>query len=290
MDDKSGRPPTIVDGLLPVSAQGAFHTLEYRHIGSPRGVPASAPVLVFLHEGLGSVSAWRDFPAKLCERCQLPGFVYSRPGYGRSSPANVPRTPRYLHDEALDVLPAVLDAAGIEQCVLVGHSDGASIALIFAGSHHAVGRLVALELMAPHVFNEPESVKGVRHADTAWQSGALRDSLVRHHGEQAEAAFSGWRDIWLSPRFRRWNIEACLPSVQAPVLLVQGADDQYGSSAQLDAIERGLAGPVARAPLLPGCGHAPFRECPGAVLALCAEFVAPLTGNIVAKRKQHTRP
>lgn len=282
---------TVVDGWLPVPARSAFHTLEYRHIGAARDTAASAPVLVFAHEGLGCVSTWGEFPQALCERTGLAGFVYSRPGYGGSSPATLPRTPRYLHDEALDVLPAVLDAAGIARAILVGHSDGASIALIYAGSRAAEGRLQGLVLLAPHVFNEPACIRGVEAADAAWQTGKLSAVLRRFHGEQTDNAFSGWRDIWLSAKFRRWNIENCLPAITVPVLLLQGEDDEYGTPAQLDAIETGVGGRLDRPPLLAICGHQPHRDAAEQVLQAAAGFAATVLapGASVGLRK-HKRP
>lgn len=252
--------------------------LEFRRCGhSPRG----APTLVFLHEGLGCVSTWRDFPDRVARATGLAALVYSRAGYGRSDPAPLPRPPRYMHDEALVVLPQVLAAAGVGDPVLVGHSDGASIALIHAGGGGAP-RPRALVLMAPHVFNEALCVRSIRAAREAWQRGELREPLTRHHGAQAEAAFFGWNDVWLSPGFRQWSIEEYLPGLRVPVLLIQGEQDEYGTLRQLDAIEAGTTAPVRRL-LLPGCRHAPHRDQPERTLESIAAFLQEVPSGAPAR-------
>ena len=246
--------------------------LECRWWGEPG---RTAPTLVLLHEGLGCVAMWRDFPALLHRRTGLPVFVYSRAGYGQSDPATLPRGIDYMHVEGREVLGAVLDAAGIEDAVLVGHSDGASIAIVHAGEHAggSAPRVRALVLLAPHVFCEDVSVESIRAAGDAYRGGGLRERLARHHGAQVDAAFFGWHDAWLRPEFRRWSIEAFLSGITAPVLLIQGDRDAYGTAAQLDAIERGVAGPVTRT-WLEGCGHAPHRERPGEALDAIGTFLA----------------
>lgn len=230
-----------------------------------------APTLVFLHEGLGCVSLWRDFPARLAEATGCGALVYSRAGYGRSSPVSLPRPLDYMEREGTEVLPRVLAAAGIQRALLVGHSDGGSIALVYAGATPARETL-ALLLEAPHVFVEERSVTGIEAAVREYRTGDLAARLRRHHGENLEGAFLGWSGAWLDPAFRRWNLERFLPGVQVPVLLVQGEDDAYGTAAQVETIARGIAGP-ARLRLLPGCGHAPHREQAEPVLAEMAAFV-----------------
>jgi pimeloyl-ACP methyl ester carboxylesterase len=265
--------PAPPDRALPqLSAAGL--RLEYTWHGPG---PRSAPTLVFLHEGLGSVSAWRDFPARLAEACGCGALVYSRGGHGGSDPVPLPRPLDFMHDEARRVLPAVLDAAGVRDAVLVGHSDGGSIALIHAGG--AAGtRVRALLLEAPHVFCEEISVASIAAAAERFRQGELRRALERHHGANVEVAFWGWNHVWLDPGFRDWNIEDCLPGVRVPVLVIQGDQDEYGTAAQVDAIERGCGGPVERL-LLQGCGHAPHRDRPGACLDAMAGFVSRALGT-----------
>ena len=237
----------------------------------------SGPVLVLLHEGLGCVAMWRDFPALLHRRTGLPVFAWSRTGYGGSDPAVLPRRVDYMHVEGRDVVGAVLDAAGIEEAVLVGHSDGASIAIVHAGTHAqpSSSRIRALVLLAPHVFCEDVSIASIRAAGDVYRDGGLRERLVRYHSNQVDAAFFGWHDAWLLPGFRQWSIEGFLPDITVPVLLIQGAQDAYGSAAQLDAIERCVAGPVTRR-WLEGCGHAPHRERPRETLDAIDAFVGRL--------------
>ena len=244
----------------------AGHRLECVRI---RGAK-SAPTLVFLHEGLGSVALWKDFPARVAEATGCPVLVYSRAGYGRSSPAVLPRVPNYMHVEALTVLPALLDRLGIADPVLVGHSDGASIALLHAGSGSRPVR--ALVALAPHVFVEDMSIASIDEVRRQYETTDLRKKLARRHADP-DAAFRGWNDVWLAPAFRSWNIEACLPGVRCPLLLIQGRDDEYGSAAQLDAIERQVGGKVARIELA-DCRHSPHRDQPEATLAAIADFVA----------------
>jgi len=247
------------------------HRLEVAWHGPP---PGAAPTLVFLHEGLGGVSAWRDFPARVAAATGMGALVYSRLGYGGSDPAPLPRPLSYMHDEALAALPEVLDVAGIRECVLFGHSDGGSIALVFAGSGLPQSkRVLSLVLEAPHVFVEDVSVTSIAAARVAYETGDLRSRLARHHGANVDGAFRGWNDAWLDPAFRRWNIEEYLPRVRVPLLVIQGEDDAYGTLAQVDAIERGVSGPVTRL-VLPRSGHAPHRDRPEEVLSAVTAFVA----------------
>jgi pimeloyl-ACP methyl ester carboxylesterase len=239
--------------------------LEYREIDGDRDLPS----LVFLHEGLGSVSLWRDFPERLAEATGRHALVYSRLGHGQSDPLEGPRTPRYMHDEALEVLPAVLDRLGLQEPVLVGHSDGGSIAVIHAGmGDRPVSSLI---LLAPHVFVEDVSIAGIAEARRVFEATDLPARMARHHRDP-HATFRGWNDIWLAPEFRDWNIEEALPGIGCPVLVVQGEHDQYGSLAQLDAIERGVRGPVQRV-VLPS-GHSPHLELPDETLAAARDFLA----------------
>lgn len=226
--------------------------------------------LVFLHEGLGSVAQWRDFPDALCAELGLDGVVYDRPGHGGSDAAPAARTFRYLHDEAWQVLPAVLDAAGIERAVLVGHSDGGTIALLFAA--RSPDRVAAAITEAAHVHVEPETLAGIAAAVEAWRSTDLRHRLARHHGEKAQALFHAWADTWLAPGFRGWNVERDIAGLACPLLLIQGAADEYGTPGQLAAIARAALGPVERL-LLPGVGHTPHRQARAATLQAMADFV-----------------
>ena len=231
-----------------------------------RQIAGAEPALVFLHEGLGSVGLWRSFPERLAAVTGRRALVYSRAGHGFSDVPGEPRTPRFMHDEALDVLPSVLAEAGISNPVLVGHSDGASIALIHAASHP----VRALVLLAPHVFVEDVSVASIAEARETFETTDLAERMGRYHRD-AEATFRLWNDIWLAPEFRDWNIEDVLPRIAVPVLLIQGEHDQYGTLAQVEAIRDGVSGPCELVVL--DCRHAPHLEAPGETLAAAADFV-----------------
>jgi pimeloyl-ACP methyl ester carboxylesterase len=218
----------------------------------------SKPSIVFLHEGLGSVAGWRDFPRTLCDRLDAPGVLYSRRGYGRSTVLDAPRAVDYLHREAWEVLPALLATLGIEQPFLVGHSDGGSIALLYAARHAPR----AIAVMAPHVFVEDVTIEGIRAARDAWTGGKLREPLARLH-EDPDGAFFGWNDGWLAPDFRCWNIEAELPKIRCPVLAIQGYEDAYATMEQLDRIARATRD--CRLLKLENCGHSPQRDQPAVV-------------------------
>jgi pimeloyl-ACP methyl ester carboxylesterase len=235
--------------------------IETRHIGAPGG-----PTLVFLHEGLGSAGLWRDFPERLAQATGLPAFVYSRAGYGKSDPAPMPRPVRYMHDEA-ELLPEILATAGIADPVLIGHSDGASISIIHAGSG---GKARALVLEAPHVFTEEMGLRSIAQAREAYEKGDLRARLSKHH-QDVDAAFWGWNRPWLDPEFRKWNLEEFLPRIDAPILVVQGEQDEYGTTKQVEAIQRGARN--VQVLLLPDCGHSPHRDQPEATLRGIADFV-----------------
>jgi pimeloyl-ACP methyl ester carboxylesterase len=224
------------------------------------------PALVFLHEGLGSVELWRDFPERLAAASGRRGLLYSRAGHGQSEVPEGDRTPAFMHEEALDVLPEVLAAAGIERPVLVGHSDGGSIALIYA-SQHPVSALI---LLAPHVFVEDVTVASIEEARDTFATTDLGERMGRYHREP-ERTFRLWNDIWLAPEFRSWNIEDVLGGVTAPTLLIQGEHDQYGTLAQIDAISRGVSGPVERVVL--DARHAPHLEAPEETLDAAANFL-----------------
>ncbi|MCP3956131.1 MAG: alpha/beta hydrolase, partial [Desulfobacterales bacterium] len=211
--------------------------------------PEEAPTLVFLHEGLGCVALWRDFPAKLAAATGCGAFVYSRLGYGKSDPCELPRLIRFMHTEGLEVLPRVLEAAGIKECILVGHSDGGSIAIVYAGGTPAVP-LRGLITAAAHVFCEQLSVDSIENAKIQYEEHNLRQKLNKYHGANTKYAFRGWNDIWLDPDFMDWNIEEYLPGIQVPILAIQGEEDQYGTRAQIEAIKR-MAGPRAKTLLLP---------------------------------------
>ena len=238
------------------------------------GAATGCPPLVFLHEGLGCVSLWRDFPDHVARRVGAPAMMYSRAGYGQSDGLEAPRTPRFLHDEALVVLPALLDQLGIEKPVLIGHSDGASIALIHAA---ASGRAVtAAVLMAPHVFVEACSLESIARITETYETTDLKARLARYHA-RVDDAFLGWSRAWLDPRFRSMNLGVEASALAVPALLIQGADDEYGTLAQLDAIAEVAKGPVQRV-VLSNCGHVPHRDQEGAVLDAVAGFLGRWVG------------
>lgn len=246
-------------------------TLEARVWGPP---PDVAPTLVLLHEGLGSVSLWRGFPEALATETGWGVFAYSRAGYGQSDPANLPRPIDYMTCEAQEILPLVLDGFGFEKGVLLGHSDGASIAAIHAGTV-ADRRVRGIVLMAPHFFTEPQGLASIASAKTAYESTDLAARMARHH-RNPDNTFYGWNDAWLNPEFAAWNIEDCIRGIACPVLAIQGLDDQYGTMAQIDALAAGTAGAFTRLDMQ-GCQHAPHLEQPERTLAAVAAFV---TGQV----------
>ena len=242
--------------------------VEYQFIPGARDKPA----LVFLHEGLGCVAQWRDFPAQVAAATGLPALVYSRIGYGGSSPCALPRPISYMHDEAEQGLPDLLRALGIDDYILIGHSDGASIALIHAGSSRP--GLRGLAVMAPHSFAEDISIRSIAAANVAYRTGDLRTRLMKYHGTNVDCAFHGWCDSWLNPDFRHWTIENYLDGIDKPLLAIQGEADEYGTLAQIDCIMARVQG--AQKLILPACGHSPQRDKPAETLAALCDFVVAL--------------
>jgi pimeloyl-ACP methyl ester carboxylesterase len=233
-------------------------------------IPGNAhlPELIFLHEGLGSASHWKDFPALVAASTGCPVIVYSRYGSGDSEVLTEARPVRYMHDEALATLPELLSKFSIENPILIGHSDGASIALIYAGAHDRVRGAI---LLAPHVFVEDLSVSSIAEAKVSFESTNLPELLGRYHRDPART-FWGWNNIWLHPDFRSWNIEEYLPRITCPMLVIQGLDDQYGTMAQVEAIRKQSGGPV-EVLKLENCRHSPQRDQPKATLEAITRFV-----------------
>lgn len=251
--------------------------IEYRWTGPGHSAlrEVGRPVIVLLHEGLGSVALWKDFPDRLADAAQLPVLVYSRIGYGGSDPCALPRPITYMHEEGETVLPDLLAALNVGPHILVGHSDGASIALVYAGARERED-LLGLAVMAPHVFCEEVSVKSIRAAGRAYAEGDLRSRLEKYHGPNVDCAFRGWCDSWLNPDFLHWNIESYVDGIKKPLIAIQGEDDEYGTRAQVDSIARRTAGEVELL-MLPACGHSPHRDQPEATLQALRRFIRPLS-------------
>lgn len=266
--------------------RAAGHRLHAERLRPPHA--AAGPTLVFLHEGLGSIGQWRHFPAELCARTGLPGLVYERWGYGRSEALTGSRPKHYLCREARDSLPEVLAASGIvEPPILFGHSDGGSIALLFAAAWPERARAVISE--AAHVFVEEVCLAGIRLACAAYEQGTLRAGLHRYHGDNTDPMFRGWCDTWLRPGYRDWSMEAELPRITCPALIIQGADDEYGTRAQVDAIAAGVAGP-AEILWLPGCGHVPHHQAREPVLATSACFIERVCAGLGVVLSEKSEP
>ena len=257
---------------LPATVTRGAVTIEYRWIGADR---ADGPIAVFLHEGLGSIAMWKDWPHALCERLGMRGLVYSRPGYGRSTPRphEVKWPVDFMSHQARDVLPALLDALGVSTAErarmwLIGHSDGGSIALLYAAFFpRALAGAVAI---APHVFVEDLSVESIAETKVAYETTNLRDKLARYH-DDVDSAFYGWNDIWLNPAFRAWDIVDQLGAIRAPLLAVQALDDHYGTMEQVERI--GEAVPHALVHALAAGGHSPHRDAAPALNDVIAQFV-----------------
>ncbi len=249
-------------GFLTIGASD----LEYRMIGP---APGDAPTIVMLHEGLGSAGLWGDFPEKLQAATGAGVFVYSRAGYGASTPAKLPRPLDYMHTEALDVLPKLLDQIGFRRGLLLGHSDGASIAAIYAGAHQD-HRVQGIAMIAPHFIVEDISVTSIAEIKKAYETTDLKAKLARWH-KDVDNAFYGWNAAWLDPKFRDWDISEYLAYIRVPVAILQGADDQYGTIRQVEIAQQECYCPVD-VTVLPGAGHSPHREAPGATLNAISEF------------------
>ena len=255
----------------PIFIRAAGHRLRAMRLG-PAAAP-DAPTLVFLHEGLGSIPQWRDFPEALCRATDLPGLVYERWGYGGSDAVTLPRPEDFLEREAEDALPEVLAACGVARPVLIGHSDGGTIALLFAAAfpEHPVGIITE----AAHVWLDEVTLSGLTEVAARWRDTDLPARLARHHGANTETMFRGWSETWLRPERRSWSITGRLGRIVCPVLAIQGADDEHGLPAQLDASVAGVSGPAERF-LVPGCGHVPHHQAREPVLARMAAFIRKL--------------
>ncbi|MGI9354324.1 MAG: alpha/beta fold hydrolase [Rhizobiaceae bacterium] len=235
--------------------------------------PADAPTIIMLHEGLGCIDMWKDFPQEIADETGYGVFVYSRAGYGQSDPADLPRPVDYMTREAINVLPQVLDAVRLQRGILLGHSDGASIAAIYSGSVSDM-RIRGLILMAPHFFTEPDGLASIRRMKDAYDQGDLREKLAKYHKDPGNA-FRGWNDVWLKPEFAGWNIGDSIDHLRIPVLAFQGSDDEYGTRVQLDEVDERTYSP-AETTILEDCGHSPHRDQPEKALALIADFAARL--------------
>ncbi|HCJ29413.1 MAG TPA: alpha/beta hydrolase [Pseudomonas sp.] len=241
--------------------------LEYQFV---QPVASTSPTLVLLHEGLGSLELWKDFPVQLAEACGAPVLIYSRQGYGRSSPVPLPRPLDYLSVAGPDELEHVLDGLALEQVVLVGHSDGASIALAYAARQDP--RVRGVVVLAPHVDVEPVSIDGVRRTVKAYARGDLRERLQAYHGDNLDGAFRGWSETWLNPAFAAWNLHGALSHIRVPLLAIQGHDDEFATPAQLERIAREVGGPCQTV-LLDHCRHFPQNQARARVLTLITDFL-----------------
>jgi pimeloyl-ACP methyl ester carboxylesterase len=245
-------------------------SLEYACFGA---APGDAPTLVMLHEGLGSVAQWHDLPQRLADQTGFGVLAYSRAGYGQSSAASLPRPLDYQTREAVDVLGPLLDAAGVQDCVLLGHSDGATIAAIYAGSVSDM-RVRGLVLIAPHFFTEPQGLASIAATMDAYENGDLKQKLAKYHAHP-DSAYYGWHDTWTHPDYAAWNVADSIDHWRIPVLAVQGTDDPYGTMAQIDEIDSRIYSPLETL-VLDGVGHAPHREATDRTIAAITEFCARL--------------
>jgi len=254
--------------------EAAGHRLRALRIGE--AAAPDVPTLVFLHEGLGSIGQWRGVPEDLCRLTGLPGLVYERWGFGQSEKLKLPRPTDYMTREAEQALPDVLRACAVQRPILIGHSDGGTIALLYAAAFpHAVAACISI---AAHVFVEDETIRGIREVVARWDSGDLKARLARYHGDNTDAMFRGWAETWLRADFRDWNIEACLSRIQCPMLIVQGEKDEHATLAQVDAIAQGVSG-LAETYVVPEVGHSPHLEAREAMLTRMSAFIAAHIGG-----------
>ena len=253
-----------------VNADGTLSAEDTTNTDNANDTAAEQPVMVFLHEGLGSVSLWKDFPDQLCARIGMRGLVYSRPGYGKSTPRGVDEhwDPDFMHRQAYEVLPTLLMHLNVKNPWLFGHSDGASIALLYAAQFPAAVR--GAIVVAPHLFVEDISIQSIKLAREAYLQHGLRERLARHHDE-VNSAFFGWNDVWLSEAFKDWNIESVIPGIRCPLLALQGEQDEYGSLQQVMRIRELL--PSAEVITLTNCGHSPHRDQAVALMAAVEAFI-----------------
>ena len=250
------------------------HRLRVRKLNrTERDSQDGRPTLVFLHEGLGSIEMWQDFPAILAQTTACDCLIYDRWGHGKSDPLDVQRTLYYVHDEALKSLPEVLNHTYVDDAILIGHSDGGSIALIFAAEYPEIVRGVITE--AAHVFVEEITLEGIREALDIYNYTDLKQKLARYHGDNTEKIFRAWHETWLQPGFKRWDIQDCLPKIKCPVLVIQGEDDQYGTAAQVEAITKKVTG-QSKPLLIPNCAHTPHREAKDRVAQEMTKFILGL--------------
>jgi pimeloyl-ACP methyl ester carboxylesterase len=262
-----------VSQLANIDWAGKNISIEYQWVGSD---DASTPLIIFLHEGLGSLAMWKDFPQQLCEAVNCRGLVYSRPGYGKSTPRAADETwqPDFMHRQAFEVLPALLHALNIDTEKsppwLYGHSDGGSIALLFAARYpnNTSGTIV----LAPHIIVEDISINSIEKAKIAYQTTQLKSKLARFH-DDVDSAFWGWNDIWLNPAFRHWNLTQAIKTITCPLLAIQGLDDEYGTLEQIRGIKRIL--PNTQLIEIPNCGHSPHRDQPETLMTACVSFIRP---------------
>ncbi len=259
MDIRHHREEVVVDGKR----------LETLWLVPPNREASTRPPIVMLHEGLGSIALWKDFPQRLAAATGCRVLVYSRYGHGASQKLTEKRPVEFMHHEGRIVLPELFEKLSVSRPVLLGHSDGGSIALIFAGTYPE--SVTGLILEAPHVFVEDLSVASITQAKIAYQTTDFPSKLGRYH-EHVDATFWGWNDIWLDPHFRQWNIEAYLPAIHCPVLCIQGEEDEYGTRAQVEAIKAAV--PATKIVMLPNCGHSPHRDQQQAALDCMVEFMA----------------
>lgn len=259
----------ITTSFVDIRRENRDITIEYQFIEADSD---AAPIIIFLHEGLGSISMWRQWPEQVCRALNCRGLVYSRYGYGQSTPRlpNVPHTSAYLHDEAYNDLPALLTALALnhEKVVLYGHSDGGSIALLFAARYPELVHAIAVA--APHIFIEDITIKGIQDARQIYANTDFASRLARHHRDP-DSVFRSWNDAWLTPEFRQWNIESVLGQIRCPVLAIQGVDDEYGTLEQIKGIQRGA--PQTRLCIIPDCGHSPHRDQSETVIHELGQFL-----------------